>query len=575
MLRFLDQIDPEMSVQSFDHLEDSHGVALKRWTEKEGYSGNAYKQIKALVDAARLVSGCTPLFWPARSRDRIAHKDDVDLKGFQRLYNAMKKEAMSIKAMFQEGHILAEAGRDPRGSQSEKGSAEWEVRENHAWLVQELTRDILPSKQKFYASGGRGLNKANRAAQKHDGPEYLAPGMTERAREGIVGKLRWFHPSYQDTAIYLWLFLLGTGWNLATAVEIDVSEESAWCEPHPQKPKFCIIHSYKNRPGKEVFIPCLRKPEWHPYRILRFMIERTAPLRRTVLKRLAVARATLKAQGTPEAAAEVARLEAMSKSPWLYHVVNQVGEIGYLTSSDSFHLNNIVRLVADKHGLFEQHPSLAAVVTRDGRSAWIGHAYITSGNNILIARLAAQHADYSSLVHYLNRRRYRAQSEGLVRSFQDAAFSEIESGRVVDASRIRLMLERGQITPEQERRLLDVRKRTRLGMGCLTPTTPPPGISPDHLPGTVCRVQRCTGCSSGIVFGDSIIPLARARAELLFIQRTIPMAAWAGSSFAEEAEALESTLAEFDAAEVEELVQDWLGRLLSGERQAHDTFPAY
>ncbi|MER8911441.1 hypothetical protein NKH99_27895 [Mesorhizobium sp. M0854] len=576
LLRFLDNVDPDQTVQSFEDLKDSHGIGLTRWTEAKGLTGSVYKQIKGLVDAARAASGSTPLFWPARDRDPIAHNDDINLKAFQRLYTAVKKEAMSIKAMFQEGERLANEGRDPRGAQSKGGSAEWEQRENHAWLIRELTRDTLPSKEAFYAVGAQGLNKANNAqTQKHYGPEYLAPGMTERAREGIVGKLRWFHPSYQDTAIFFWLFLLGTGWNLATAVGIDISDEENWYESHPQKPEFCVIHSFKGRADKHVFIPCLRKPEWHPYRIIEFMIERTAPLRRTVIQRLVEARAKYQVDATPETAAEVARLESMSRSPWLFHVVNKVGEVGYLHSDDSSHLNAIGRLVAEKHGLVAEYPTLAALVTGEARDAWIGHSYITSGNNILIARLAGQHEDYRSLVHYLRRRRYRAQSEGLVRAFQDATFAEIESGRVLDATRIRLKLERGEITPEQERRLLDLRQRTRLGMGCLSPDSPPRDVSPDHVPGTICRVQRCTGCINGIVFEESLDPLARARAELIYIQRTIPLTAWSGSSFEEEAASLDATLADFDAVAVEEATQRWLNKVLSGEIQVHDTFPIY
>ncbi|MBE1203685.1 hypothetical protein [Aminobacter carboxidus] len=576
LLRFLDSIDPDQSVKCFADLKDGHGIALAKWAEAKGFTGSVYKHIKGLVDAARMTSGSTPLFWPARERDPIVHKDDVDLKAYPRLYNAFKKEAMSIKAMFQEGERLANGGRDPRGLRSTRASAAWEQRENHAWLVRKLTRNTLPSKEDFYAAGARGLNKANNVrTQKHNGPEYLAPGMTERASEGIVGKLRWFHPSYQDTAVFFWLFLVGTGWNLSTAIGIDISDEKHWWEPHPQKPEFCVLHSFKGRADKHVFIPCLRKPEWHPYRIIEFMIKCTAPLRRTVLQRLADARAKYLSDGMPETAAEIVRLETMSRSPWLFHVVNKVGEVGCLHGDDSSHLNEIARLAAQKHGLFEDHPALAALVTGDARDAWIGHAYITSGNNILIARLAGQHEDYRSLVHYLRRRRYRAQSEGLVRAFQDVTFGEIESGRVLDATRIRLKLERGEITLEQERRLLDRRQRTRLGMGCLQPDSPPKNVSPDHVPGAICRVQRCTGCINGIVFEESLDPLTRARAELIYIQRTIPLAAWTGSSFEEEAASLDATLMDFAKESVGESTQLWLNKLLSGELQVHDTFPAY
>lgn len=575
LLRFLDIVDPKMTIRSFDDLTDHHGTELKNWTKQCGWSGNAYKQIKALVDIARLASGARPLFWPSRDRDPLHHKDDVDFKGFQRMYTALKKEAKAIKAMFQSGHALADQGTDPRGQLDEPAS--WERVENHAWLVRELTKDVLPEKRAFYSAGASGLNKANDpSTQKHDGPAYLAPGMSERGRQGIVGKLRWFYPSYQDTAVFFWLFLIGIGWNLATTtVGMDVSERDRWCEDHPTDLDFKIMHAFKGRPGKHVFAPCLVEPEWHPYQIIEYMIVVTAPLRRTVCLRLKEAKRRHANEKTPETEAEVSRLERMSRSPWLYHVVNKVGEIGCLQSADSYQLNAIARLVAEKHGLTADHPTLTALVTGEARDAWIGHAYITSGNNILIARLAAQHADYRSLVHYLRRRRYRAQSEREIRRMQDLIFGDISTGRVLDPTRIRLALKMGKITPEVEKRLLDHRQRTRLGMGCLDPKSPPKKIAPDHVKGSICRIQRCTGCHLGIVFPDSLDALACARAELVMIKRSIPLAAWSGSSFEDEAESLDSVLAEFDPDAVREAIDCWLNRFLAGELQIHDTYPMY
>lgn len=577
LLRFLDTVDPQISVRTFDDLQDHHGMQLQKWTRAQGYESGVYRSIKGLVDGARLATGARPLFWPARDRDKQAHRDDIDLKGFQRVYTAFKKEAMSIKAMFREGHALADRGCDPRGIVSQAGTAAWYNVENHAWLVRELTADVLPTKEEFYAAGARGLNKANDVvSEKHDGPEYLAPGMTDRGRQGIVGKLRWFYPSYQDTAVFFWLFLLGIGWNLATATTgMDVSNADSWYEDHPVDARFCILHAFKRRSGKHVFAPCLAKPEWHPYQIIKYMVEITAPLRRTVLRRLHEARQRHDADETPEAIAEIAKLEAMARSPWLYHVVNKVGHIGYLEPQDSHHLNAIARLVAERHGLTADHPTLAALVTGEARDAWIGHAYITSGNNVLIARLAGQHADYRSLVHYLRRRRYRAQSEREVRRLQDLVFGDIAGGRILDPTRIRMFLQQGKITPEQEKRLLDHRQRTRLGMGCLDPTSPPRYIAPDHVPGCLCRIQRCTGCHFGIVFPDSLGPLARARAELIVIKRTISLAAWSGSSFEDEAESLDATLAEFDPIAVEATIKNWLDQFVTGSLKIHDTYPMY
>ena len=576
LMRFLDTIDPDCAVKSFGELKDGMGRALALWVEEQGWSQGTYKQIKSLVDLARMIAGYTPLFWPTPARRGPIHNEDVDLQAFKKLYSALKKEAMSIKGMFREGERMALLGRDPRGVVGTPGSAEWRVPENHAWLVRHLTQDHIPSKSGFYLLKARGLNKANDTrTQKHDGPAYLAPKMTARGQQGIVGKLRWFHPTYHDTAVFLWLFLIGTGWNLATVVSIDISTREAWVEDHPHRSEFCVVHAFKHRSERHVFIPCLRKPEWHPYRILEYMIERTASLRRTVAKDLEAARAAHRRDGSDQSAAEVERLAALVQSPWLYHVVNKIGAVGAFDGEDSFHLNDIARSVCERHSLGDHHPILTQLTTSDARDAWIGHAYITSGNNALIAQLAAQHSDYRTLVHYLRRRRYRAQSEKAVRTLQKAVFSEIEGGRVLDGTRLRLLVDRGHIDEKTEARLLDHRKRSRLGMGCLDPTSPPPEIAPGLSPGALCPVQRCTGCYNGVIFEDSFDPLTRARAELFMIQRSMPLTAWIGSSFEMEAASLDQTLEHFPQERVGKAIDGWLDRFLSGEIDVHDTYPAF
>ncbi|MDH2310867.1 hypothetical protein [Methylobacterium brachiatum] len=573
--RFLDA-EAAGKVLDVHHLTDGHGPAFKRWLATAKLGDDTYKQVKTLVDRMRSLEAAPSLFWPARDRDAQALQDDVDLLGMRRLFNAFKHEGRSIKRMFAEGERLANTGEDPRGSTAQQGfiPAAWHMRENHAWLVAQLTRECLINKAAFYDAKGRGLNKANDESQKHNGPDYLAPGMTERGREGIVGKLRWFHPSYHDTAVFLWLFMLGTGWNLSTALALDVTDD-AWFEDHPHKPEFKVLHAFKGRSQRHVFALSLERPEWHPFSVVRFMIERTAPLRETLRRRLAEAEASHAAGASHAGEAEIERLRAAIRSPWLYHVVNKVGDVNALGHKDSASLNDVARIVAERGGLLEAHPSLAQMATSTARDAWIGYAYQKTGHNVLLAQLAAQHANARTLRHYLKRRRYRTHSEKMVRLVQDAAFTEIEARRPLDPTRLRILVRNGVITPEQERRLLDLRQRTRVGMGCLDPTAPPRDVAPEHRPGALCRVQRCTGCVHGVTFAESLVPLSRARAELMHLQREVPFAAWAGSSFETEMQSIEATLASFDQGAVEQETAAWLTRLRSGEVIAHDTYPGY
>jgi hypothetical protein len=575
LFRFLDANAGDQ-VSDVRDLTDGHGPAFKRWLAGAKLGDDTYKQVKTLVDRMRSIEGSPALFWPARDRETQALQDDVDLLAMRRLFNTFKHEGRSIKQMFAEGARLASSGEDPRGTSFREGGSPsgWHKRENHAWLVARLTSEYLISKADFYAESAQGLHKANYDLQRHDGPSYLAPGMTERGSEGFVGKLRWFHPSYHDTAVFLWLFMLGTGWNLSTALGLDVTDD-AWFEDHPHKPEFKVLHAFKGRSQRHVFALSLERPEWHPFSVVRFMIERTAPLRETLRRRLAAAEASHAESASHAGEAEIERLRAAIRSPWLYHVVNKVGDVNALGHRDSAPLNDVARIAAERGGLLEAHPSLAQMATSTARDAWIGYAYQKTGHNVLLAQLAAQHVNARTLKHYLKRRRYRTHSEKMVRLVQDAAFTEIEARRPLDPTRLRILVRNGAITPEQERRLLDLRQRTRLGMGCLDPTAPPRDVAPEHRPGALCRVQRCTGCVHGVTFAESLVPLARARAELMHLQREVPFAAWAGSSFETEMQSIEATLASFDQALVEKETGAWLAKLRSGEVIAHDTYPGY
>lgn len=583
--RYLDEIDPHRRITDVRHINDGHGVGFRQWLEDGNGGADLYRSLKTAIDRMRVLQSLPTLFWPARKRDELTEQEDVDQAGMRRFFHVLKGEARQIKAMFREGKQFAAIGSDPRGARADQGfqSAAWGDRENHAWLIENLTRHRLLTKAEFKEMGAQGLHKANDPlTQMFTGPEYLAPGMTERGRQGFVGKLRWFHPSYHDTAIFLWLFLIGTGWNLSTALGVDVSEDNPnnpdknWVEDHPQKPEFKVLHAFKGRANRHVLALSMRDPEWHPYQIVRYMISRTAALRRTVQHQLKEARDRYRSHPTPEGLAEIARLEAMVKSPWLYHVVNEVGRVGTFGHEDSAKLNQIARLAAArKQGLLDEHPQILEITTSIARDAWIGHAYVQSGYHVLLTRLASQHSSSRTLKHYLKRRRFRAHSEQQTRLWQKAVFAEIESGRVLDHTRIRILVTKGVITPEQEMRLLDLRQRTRLGMGCLDPTKPPQEISPEHRVGALCRVQRCTGCRHGVVFEESLPALARAYAELCFLQRQIPYTSWLGSSFEDEFMSLEETLKNFASDKVEAEVEVWAERLKNGGIMPHDTYPSY
>ncbi|MGV7219552.1 hypothetical protein [Bradyrhizobium sp. UFLA05-112] len=561
--RFLDAQAPTVA-RSAD-VTDAMGPTLLTWLTDIGSSYAAYKTIRAAVNGMRALSGGRQLFWPSRRPDIVVHDEPIEERALRDLFHALRHEAREVKRMLADGDKLANAGCDPREDLDE---AAFSVLENRAWLVRELMRDGLPDRAGAVASGARELLVG-------PGPTYVSPTMSERSSRGLTGALRWFVPGRSDTAIFLALFLLSTGWNFATATAIDVSSPDAWSQPHPQVDRFAVIHAFKNRADRHQFAISMTRPEWHPYRLIGYMLEVTAPLRRQVLRELNEMRR--KYENTPSVAlgADIHRHEGLARSPWLFASVT-VGKVsGFIEGADGTHVSDLVRETVLRHGLEKTHPRLLQFKTSDVRDSWIGYAYIQSGYNVLLTRLASQHATSRTLKHYLGFRRYRAHSERQARKLQHALFSEIEARRPVDPTRLRLLVANGEITPEQEARLLDLRQRTRLGTGCLNPREPDKVVAPDHPEGALCRVQRCVGCSKGIVFEESLPALARALAELRHIRQTIPMTAWDGSSFADEHDALEQTLLGFDQTRVDAELTSWTAKLKSGEVQAHATYPNY
>lgn len=569
VFRFFDAVEAKHGSQlaCIADVTDAHGPMLMEWLA--GKSSGRYQRAKGAVDALRRHRGLPSLFWPARRLDNVSTSEPVDSEAARHLFNALKHEARCIKRMFAEGKRLAATGRDPRTDMSV--SREGTAPENRAWMIRELTKQRLLDKQELKNVGAywRLIQGAPL------GPSYAPPAMGERGREGIVGALRWFYPSYQDTAIFLWLFLLGTGWNLSTALGLDVSKEDAWCQPHPHSAQFAVIHAFKARADRHQFTLSMTKPTWHPYQIVRYMIKCTKILRATAHHRLALARKDYELAPSAAKSRKIAELEASVRSPWLYHTLRKTGEVSSFNYADSSHLGPIARAVVNAHGLIERFPSLKKIATSDARDAWIGFAYVQSGYHVLLTQLASQHSEIRTLRHYLRSKRYREFSEKQVRKVQNAVFAEISTGGVVDPTRLRLLVANGSITSEQEGRLQNLRLRTRLGVGCLNPTNPPREVAPDHKAGALCRVQRCTGCEHGVVFKESLRPLARACAELIQIKRSTPYAAWCGSSLEDELVSIEKTLESFDQAEVASVIQEWSQKLQSGEIKVHDTYPIY
>lgn len=389
--------------------------------------------------------------------------------------------------------------------------------------------------------------------------------------------------SRADAQDILYLFLVKTGWNEATALAIDIAD---YVRPHPTDPERHILHSVKARSGgTEQYHTGRNREQWAPANLIAKLVERTEPLRKLLRDELASLEEAAREAGGPtdESTLRMAWLRNSIRSPWLG--LGALGIAKDLRSLDSGNastrvmvltqlsntkrsvvdaLNPVERVVAEANVRLPANKKIGHMTLSDLRDAFIGFAYESSGYQWLMAKLAGGHASIRSAITYLRSRRFKAHGEGQIRKLGNALFSEIKERKVIDPAVLFALVQRGAITEEQRRRWEAGKDRTRMGTGCADFKNPPANIAPEHVEGTGCRPQRCVLCSHAIVFADSISHLCRRSAELISIQREIPVSVWIASSFPDEQEKLDETLADFPSEEVLRHTQKWKSDIETG-----------
>jgi hypothetical protein len=389
-------------------------------------------------------------------------------------------------------------------------------------------------------------------------------------------------PSRTDVQDILYLFLVKTGWNEATAMNIDIDD---YVRPHPTDPERHILHSAKARAlGVEQHHTGRNREQWAPANLISKLIERTEPLRRLLRTELSRLEDSVLKNGTSDdSSLRMAWLRNAIRSPWLGLAAKGVAkDLRRIDSGNSSTrvvlldqlantrrstidgLNPVERVVRDANFRLPEDKRIGRMTLSDLRDAFIGFAYESSGYQWLMAKLAGGHESIRSAISYLRSRRFKAHGEGQIRKLGNALFSEIKSRKQVDPAILFALVQRGEITEEQRKRWEAGKDRTRMGTGCRDFKHPPKRVAPEHVEGTGCRIQRCTLCHHAIVFSDSLSHLARRAAELVWIKREIPVSVWIASDFSDEQEELEGTLEQFPSDEVQKHTAKWLADIKAG-----------
>lgn len=396
-------------------------------------------------------------------------------------------------------------------------------------------------------------------------------------------------PSKSDARNVLYFQLVKTGWNEGTALAIDIDD---FVRPHPTDPQRELLHAIKARGDTEQIAHSMCKSEWSPANLVRKMIERTLPLRRTLRVRLETLQGEIGAQchlwdekTVARKKLEAANLRNSIRSPWLHVAKPFSASAAEYTPEDSgwaiaaLSIQDTGRrpgsgpnagktaldlLIEEANVLLKPEEKIQRITLSDLRDAFIGFSYERHGYQWLVAKLAAGHSSIKAAISYLRKHRYKQRDEGMVRRLGNGLFDEIRTYRIVDPAILFALVQRGVVTPEQRARWLAGKDRTYVGMGCLDYRNPPKSISPDHVQGNGCRVHRCSLCEHAVAFEDSVDGLARKRAELAYLRESMPLPAWLASSFVDEFERTDGYLVRFDAQTVRVRVGFWAKEIAEG-----------
>ena len=545
--RTLDSCADVAPVTCVADLNDIHGAALFR----RQVCGDYVRAFLQGANAARSAQGLTRLYWPKFEEEKTVHRDVPPIELIKPLYFELKHRVFAMLRRWDASDVAAKAGTDWSGCmQKRPTNAIWTIADLHATYrgVSSTLEHPCPSR---------------------DETKELLGVTSSRLIDYFSDVTYGLYPSPQDVREVIMLFILRSGWNGATALDIDVSELGKWYRAHPTSPDHHIVFAIKKKGLKstEQVAIGLEKSQLSVGNLIKLLVERTEPLRNILRKELDT---LIHEERTFLVERRIEELLRLIKSPWLYVSPTCHSKISALTCGDysvavSQETSSVLHLIRDVNSTLPEDKRISEAITlKSFRDTFISYAYSTSGHSWLIAQLAAGHSSIETLKNYFRRVRWKQHGERVTRDFLESLWGEVERRRIVEPAVLFAMAKKKEVTDEQVIRWLDYKDRTRVGVGCRNVTHPPPEIAPHHIEGTICRVQRCSLCRHAIVFEDSGGLLAKRLAELRHLKATIPLATWHASSFDLEQEVTEKTLQLFDSTSVLACVEYWSARIHDG-----------
>ncbi|PZU67321.1 MAG: hypothetical protein DI540_12130 [Sphingobium sp.] len=343
------------------------------------------------------------------------------------------------------------------------------------------------------------------------------------------------------------LFLLRTGFNASTALEIVPGN---WHRPHPihgENGTYVDIYAVKNRAaGKIQTAQSSTNKDFTAFDIMRRVIAWTEPLRLMLGKRIHVIEATIRDKSSGLSAQErmalrqtLPRLRDLQNRAWL--VVQDDGSIAEL-AIDWPTLNAALATSGVKRSNGDP-VKLSQGMTR---RAWAIFAYEKSGANLILTKIALGHSDFASLITYIANQKRRSRHRRDWLDLGGALLRQFQTGQSTAPDIIRSLVSSGRLTEEEGGTLASGTSISAQGMQCSDPTKPDAHIDPSHRHGEMCTVQNCyDGCSRAYPTFDTAIYVAREISRLEQLKSSIDIIAWTESDYGERLEAAEEIFRQY------------------------------
>lgn len=429
-------------------------------------------------------------------------------------------------------------------------------------------------------------------------PAFCVLGLERKLMRSLL------FPTVEEADIAFHMALINSGWNPSTLAKLD-AESPYLVTPHPKdrgqlvltadlsfepqdkekdKDKATLQASKARARGKMQFCTGLVKHTSSTPFIVAAYLKRVAPLRELLKKQYAEATKKLGDMRNRQEDRDVIKAQYLKAQDlregcfnvWLY--VNPVGDIRWLrfnvwnryrpsgyTKTVSYLSLAINRLNAKRteHGKIP----IAEVTISDFRDIYARWVYKRSGGNILSVMLALGHSNIASTIKYVENNIFSTENDAHALRFMTHLVGQLREGRI-DLTILSQLLRYGALTPDMEDRLNEYRRllRSRIGVGCTNPRTPPEHIAPNHVTGRLCGTNRCLkDCENAKFLPESLDGIAMRYEELLMLLERLPRETYLSCGFDSELESGEYLLDTLYPSEAVGLAREkWRKRIASG-----------